>query len=143
MCFFQWLIDHIPLFFPEWLRQRIETFIIYVALCYYEIGAALVIVFGVYWGTLVSIPAVVSALLVPIAGDFWEAIGQSVYVRVERKAQRVRATVEFYVPRVFLWPMIWGCRWCLFWWWFLMRWYHLWRNMFYFVAEFLNWIVRC
>ncbi|KAL3492249.1 hypothetical protein BJX62DRAFT_236480 [Aspergillus germanicus] len=79
MCFFQWLIDHIPLCFPEWLRQKIETFILYVALCYYEIGAGLVIVFGVYWGTLISIPAVVSALLMPIVGDFWEAIGQPVY----------------------------------------------------------------
>jgi hypothetical protein len=109
MCFFQGLIDHIPFCFPEWLRQKIETFILYVALCYYEISAGLVIVFSVYWGTLISIPAVVSALLMPIVGDIWEAIGQPVYVCVQRKAQGVRASVEFYVPRVFLWAMIWGC----------------------------------
>ncbi|KAL3450039.1 hypothetical protein BJX65DRAFT_305502 [Aspergillus insuetus] len=79
MCFFEWLIDHIPFCFPEWLRQQTETFILNVALHYYEIGAAFVIVFSVFWGTLISIPAVVSALLMPIVEDIWNAIGQPVY----------------------------------------------------------------
>ncbi|KAL2858996.1 hypothetical protein BJX68DRAFT_262513 [Aspergillus pseudodeflectus] len=112
MCW-EWLIDHIPFLLPEWVRPKIESFILNVALTYYEIGMSLVLLFAVYWGSLLSIPAVAGALLMPIVEDVWDTIGRPVYVRVERRWLRVRGVVELYVPRVFLLPVIWWWRWML------------------------------
>ncbi|KAJ0419464.1 hypothetical protein BJY00DRAFT_314066 [Aspergillus carlsbadensis] len=137
MCF-EWTLDHIPFFLPEWIRQKIEAIVLEVAFWYYTLCMSIICIIVIYVACLVYFPVVGGALLTPLVVEFWDTIGGPVYVEVARMVLWVHRAVERYVPRVFLWPIILGWRWCCFWWWIVTLWFRLWMIVVFYFLELIN-----
>ncbi|KAL3460303.1 hypothetical protein BJX64DRAFT_290465 [Aspergillus heterothallicus] len=139
MCFF-WAVEHVPECLLEWIRQLLTIWFLQVAICFYDIGIAVIFIVVVWIFALLFVPVCFCLMVRALVEELYTSM-------VFPVLQYIGEALEQRVPRPFLLPYIWGWKvfslYCWFWWEVLNYFLAVWWILTTYVSLLLEWVFRC